>query len=271
MKQPVFGSGSFDSLQYHVFCDGMFFSFRLQRCPSLEHSSVWLHDGETRELVNSGERLIQSDADYLDVANPAMSMSIPDGTGQIAVRDPLGREVITASFVPRTEIVWDFPTGDPNRSSQPVIHQPDLDFDVTYRGETRKGIGYCKRAYMEPPRYMGYVFIHGVSNDGKTKVWTADAGWGKSKYDYFKLLHEDGRMEESATTDSYQQWDAAYADIDGRRVGVHITEIGHWHTSLVSGRMDSLYGQRYCSLRVDDGDNSFTGRALKEYWTGTIG
>ncbi len=50
MKQPIFGSASFDSLQYHVFCAEAFFSIRLQRTPSVEHSSVWLHDGATREL-----------------------------------------------------------------------------------------------------------------------------------------------------------------------------------------------------------------------------
>ena len=113
--------------------------------------------------------------------------------------------------------------------------------------------------------------IHGVSDDGSTKLWTADAGWGDSKYDYFKLLHGDGRLEESATTDSYHQRDAAYAFIDGRRIGVHIEELGSWQTSLLSPRMDSLYGQRYCRLRVEDGDQSFSGRALKEFWVGTVG
>ena len=271
MQQPIFGSGSFDSLQYHVFCETCFFSFRLQRTPSIEHSSVWIHDTQTRELVNTNARLIQSDASFLDVANASMSMTAPEGTGHIAVRDALGNTIIEVALEPKTEIVWDFPTGDTDASTRPVIHQPDIACQVTFRGKTQRGLGYCKRAYMEPPRYMGYVFIHGVSDDEQHIVWTADAGWGDSKYDYFKLLHGDGTLEESASTDSYQQWDAAYATLGDRRVAVHIEELGRWETSLVSGRMDSLYGQRYCRLKVEDGEHSFTGKALKEYWTGTVG
>ena len=270
MQQPIFGSASFDSLQYHVFCPDAFFSIRLQRTPSVEHSSVWLHDGATRELINSTDRIIQSDNDYLDIESPALSMSVPDH-GTVIARDPRGSTVLQVTLKPRTEIVWDFPTGDPNEPGQPVIHQPDIECEIEYRGRSLKGIGYCKRAYMDPPRYMGYVFIHGVSTDWKRTLWTADAGWGDSKYDYFKLIGENGDLEESERTDSYHQWDAAYAFIGGRKIGVHLEEIGRWQTSIVSGRMDSLYGQRYCRLRVDDGDNSFEGQALKEYWVGTIG
>ena len=270
MQQRIFGSASFDSLQYHVFCEDKFFSIRLQRTPSVEHSSVWLHDGETRELVNSTDRLIQSDKDYLEVESPALSMSVPDH-GNVTARDPRGETVLQVELEPRTEIVWNFPTGDPKRPDQPVIHQPDIACRVTYRGKQLEGFGYCKRAYMDPPRYMAYVFIHGVSTDRKRTLWTADAGWGDSKYDYFKLLGADGKMQQSQPSDSYHQWDAAYAFIEGRRIAVHIDEIGRWQTSIVSGRMDSLYGQRYCRLRVDDGDNSFEGQALKEYWLGTIG
>ena len=272
MQQPIFGSASFDSLQYHFFCGDRFFGLRLQRCPSLEHSSVWLHDGQrTLELVNSGERMIQSGVDYLEVTTSALSMTAPDGQGHLSARDALGNTVLEIEFEPRTEIVWDFPTGDPTRPGNPVIHQPDIVCTARYRGESTSGIGYSKRAYMEPPRYMGYVFIHGVSEDGRTQLWTADAGWGESKYDYFKLLHPDGRLEESAPTDSYHQWDSAYAMLGERKVGVHIDEIGRWETHLISARMDSLYGQRYCRLRVDDAERSFTGLALKEYWLGTVG
>ena len=271
MKQPIFGSASFDSLQYHIFCDALFFSFRLQRTPSVEHSSVWIYDDGVHELVNSNERLIQSNADYLDVTHPMISMCVPDGTGSITVRNPTGHSVIDVSFMPKTEIVWDFPTGDHNKADQPVIHQPDIVCKVSYKGVEYDGIGYSKRAYMEPPRYMGYVFIHGVSEKADRILWTADAGWGDSKYDYFKLLHGDGRLEESASTDSYHQWNAAYSYIGGRKIAVHIDEIGGWKTSLVSGRMDSLYGQRYCNLRVEDDGTVFTGKALKEYWTGTVG
>ena len=200
-----------------------------------------------------------------------MSMCVPDGVGLITVRDPVGQTSIEVRFTPKTEIVWDFPTGDASKADQPVIHQPDLQCEVHYRGRTHQGIGYCKRAYMDPPRYMAYVFIHGVSDDAEKILWTADAGWGDSKYDYFKLLHADGRIEESESTDSYHQWNAAYTTIDGRRIAVHIEELGGWKTALISGRMDSLYGQRYCRLQVEDGGESFTGKALKEYWTGTVG
>lgn len=271
MQQPVFAMASFDSLQYHFFGDEACFSVRLQRCPSVEHSSAWLHDGVTRELVNSTERVLQSSASYLDVTTSKLSLSVPEGTGHVEVRDPRGKPVLEIDFEPRTEIVWDFPSGDANRVDQPVIHQPDLACRIRYDGRETDGIGYCKRAYLEPPRYMGYVFIHGVSADHKTKLWTADAGWGTAKYDYFKLLHPDGRLEEADSTDSYHQWDAAYATLGGRRVSVKIEELGRWQTSLVSGRMDSLYGQRYCTLQVDDGEQSFHGQALKEYWIGTVG
>ncbi|MBS35240.1 MAG: hypothetical protein CMO26_04860 [Thiotrichales bacterium] len=270
MQQPVFGSASFDSLQYHFFCGDLFFAVRLQRCPSLDHSSAWLVDGSVRELVNSNERILQGERSFLDVQTSAMSWTVPEGTGRIEVRSPTGTPALQIEFTPVTEIVWDFPTGS-HLPDQPVIHQPDLECRVTYEGATHAGIGYCKRAYMEPPRYMGYVFIHGISDDGRTKLWTADAGWGKSKYDYFKLLGPDGTVQASERSDSYQQWDAAYAFIDGRKVAVHIEEIGRWETQLVSGRMDSLFGNRYCHMRVTDGERSFTGKAYKEYWLGTVG
>jgi len=270
MEQPIFGSASFDSLQYHVFCEDTFFSVRLQRTPSVEHSSVWLYDGSTRELINSTDRIIQTNADYLDIDSPGLSISVPND-GNITARDPRGQTVLEIELKPDTEIVWGFPSGDPNRPDQPVIHQPDIQCKVTYRGQESRGMGYCKRAYLEPPRYMGYVFIHGVSTDRTRKLWTADASWGESKYDYFKLINPNGDMEEADSTDSYHQWDAAYAYIGGRRIGVHLEDIGKWQTSIISGRMDSLYGQRYCRLKVEDGDNSFEGQALKEYWLGTIG
>jgi len=83
-----------------------------------------------------------------------------------------------------TDKRWQVP-GQPDM----VIHRPDLSAKVKLDGQQFDAVGYSKRYFGDYPEHWGYRFIHGTfPGMGHKFLWTADATFGDSKYNYFKLV-----------------------------------------------------------------------------------
>lgn len=183
------------------------------------------------------------------------------------------------------------PAGFESAADRPVIHRPTMTASVAqWRGVAHHGYGYSKRYHGIYPRHNGWRFIHGVTTpDGATPdpitplapphvLWTADATFGDDKYNYFKLLptelHASGALLESASTDTYQQQDAAFGLIGGERVTASLREVAKWHTIIgggAAGAMESKMENRLCELTLQVGTQPPTkGIAYNERVFGTL-
>ena len=264
MKQPIYPTGSHDSIQYHVFCDEKLFAMRIFRTDTLEHHSAWIFDGTARTVLSSEAVITQAGSGHLDVTADMMRLVAGEAAGQIVVRSPAedGFEI-------------DFKVGRTFRWSdtlEEVMHQPDLDCIVKYRGETFRGPGYCKRySWAQPPQYWGYRFLQGFVDDRETSIWTADAVFGLNKYDYFKVLSAGGGLVEASKDGSAHKQDSMFGYVDGVRHQADFEELGAWDQILRSPKMDSHLRQRYGRVRYFDGAVERTGVALTEYCFGTLG
>lgn len=274
---PRWPAGWHDSLQYHFFFDGLFVHARVFLTPSLEEHSLWIYDhavGKVEELLNSGERLVQSGAEHCELAGSRFAVRDGPGGGFVRLLGKSGTPELEVDFQNKHVYSW-LPAG---QGSDAVIHRPDLELHLRYKGRTLKGRGYSKRYYGDYGPHWGYRFIQSSSLGGGDKfLWTADAtfrlGNGEAKYNYFKLL--DGRTGEVVQADSkdtYQQDCAGYAEINGRKYVATIEPMGEWMHDYKAGDTNSRMQLRYCKLKLDAGDGStpLEGYALNERCFGVL-
>merc|ERR1712232_275924 len=145
--------GWHDHLQYHLFFEGLFVQARVFLTPSLEQHSLWIYDHAEQklvELVNSSERMQQADGDYLDLTGPRLH--IHDGSGGGVIRLAAEGSVNQTSGESRPELEVEFVNKNvfswlPSGHTDAVIHRPDLEVTLRYKGQTHHGRGYSKRYY----------------------------------------------------------------------------------------------------------------------------
>jgi hypothetical protein len=259
-----------DSIQYHVFADGLIFAARVFRTDTLEHYSAWIHDSSVREVLSSSAPLTQGTSLLLDVSAPMLRIRATEHEGIVSVQTGRIEDSFEIRFKVRHTFQW---TYDAETKGEYVLHLPDLDCEVTYRGRTLRGTGYHKRYYWRtPPQYWGYRFLHSVIESGSAVVWTADAMFGTSKYDYFKVLDpETGNLLEAAADSCAHKQNLMFGEIGTDRHRIEFVEAGAWNTILKSPVMDSHMQQRAGRIVYTAGGLTLTGPAITEYCFGTLG
>merc|ERR1719498_881766 len=268
---PRWGAGWHDHLQYHFFFDGLFVQSRVFLIPSMEHHSLWIFDheeGKVQELVSSYDRMVQGDGQWLDLKSD--NLHIKDGPGGGSLQH--GSE-LELKFENRHVISW-LPAG---QAKDAVIHRPDLDLTLNYKGRTLKGRGYSKRYWGDYGPQWGYRFIQSSSLPGDRFLWTADAtfrlGSGEAKYNYFKLLNgATGDMIQADSKDTYQLECEGVGFIDGKKYVARVTPLGEWMHDYKAGDTNSRMQLRYCKLELDEGNGAapLQGYALNERCFGTL-
>ncbi|CAE7261811.1 unnamed protein product [Symbiodinium necroappetens] len=141
---------------------------------------------------------------------------------------------------------------------------------MKYGGRTRVGRGYSKRYFGHYGPHWGYRFIQSSWLSGGKFLWTADAtfrlGDGEAKYNYFKLLDGDtNELVQADSRDTYQQDTEAHAWIGGERYVASITPLGEWLHDYKKGDTNSRMQLRYCSIKLQYGDETLQGYALNEH------
>lgn len=269
MKQPAYPAGSHDSIQYHFFCEDKLFAMRIFRSNSLEHTSAWVFDGSAKAVLASEATITQKPVDHLDVSSSAMTLGASESGGRITIAADKADDSFEVEFVLGRTFDWGYDAQD---ADELVFHQPDLACVVTYRGRKMAGHGYCKRYYWKnPPRYWGYRFLQGFIDERKTSLWTADAMFGTSKYDYFKLLGQDGALVEMPTDTCAHKQNLMFGYLDGVRHEARFEALGAWNQILETSAMDCHMQQRYGKVSYFDGTKVRTGVAITEYCFGTLG
>jgi len=274
---PRWPAGWHDHLQYHFFFDGLFVQARVFLTPSLEEHSLWIfdhEDGKVVELVNSSERMKQGDGEWLDLSSPRLHIKDGPGGGVVTLNAPDGTAELEVSFENKHVFSW-LPAG---QGKDAVIHRPDLDITLNYKGKIRKGRGYSKRYFGEYGPHWGYRFIQSSSLPGNRFLWTADATFklgcdGEAKYNYFKLLDgATGELVQADSTDTYQQDCEGIAHIEGKRYVARVTPLGEWLHDYKAGDTNSRMQLRYCKLELDEGNGSkpVEGYALNERCFGVL-
>jgi len=272
---PRWPAGWHDHLQYHFFFDGMFVQARVFMTPSLEEHSLWIFDhdeGKVQEFVNSSERMQQGNKEWLDLR--ASQLQIEDGPGGGFVKlNGNGGEELEVKFENKHVFSW-LPAG---QGKDAVIHRPDLDITLNFRGKTMKGRGYSKRYFGEYGPHWGYRFIQSSSLPGDRFLWTADAtfrlGSGEAKYNYFKLLNgATGDLVQAESEHTYQQDCEGIGFINGKRYVARVTPLGEWMHDFKAGETNSRMQLRYCKLELDEGTGAkpLEGYALNERCFGVL-
>jgi len=244
--------------------------------PSLEEHSLWIYDhsvGKVQELLNSSERLRQTDAQHLELTGSRFHVQDGPGGGVVKLLGQGGQAELEVQFKNKHVYSW-LPAG---QGSDAVIHRPDLELTLSYQGKTLNGRGYSKRYYGVYGPHWGYRFIQSSWLGGQKFLWTADAtfrlGDGEAKYNYFKLLDgETGDLVQAESKDTYQQDCAGYAEIDGKKYVVSITPLDEWMHDYKAGDTNSRMQLRYCkiSLASNDGSEQLEGYALNERCFGVL-
>lgn len=277
---PRWPAGWHDHLQYHFFFADLFVQARVFLTPSLEEHSLWIFDhkdGQVVELLNSDEKMHQGDGETLDLQSSRLRIKESQDGGLIqllynSVSSEAGQVQLEASFKNKHVYSW-LPAG---QGKDAVIHRPDLELTLKYKGQTHTGRGYSKRYYGHYGPQWGYRFIQSSSLGGKKFLWTADAtfrlGDGEAKYNYFKLLDGDtGEMIQADSKDTYQQDSVGYAEIKGTKYAASITPLGEWLHDYKKGETNSRMQLRYCKIILTcDGKEQLQGFALNERCFGVL-
>jgi len=249
----------------------MFVQGRVFLTPSLEEHSVWIYDHAQglKELENCSEKMVQSEADCLELSGPRLQIRDGPGGGMLKLT---GSSDLTVEFKNRSVFSW-LPAG---QGSDAVIHRPDLELTMTYGGQTRQGRGYSKRYYGHYGPHWGYRFIQSSWLGGEKFLWTADAtfrlGDGEAKYNYFKLLDSStGELIQADSRDTYQQDCEGFAMVDGKKYIASITPLGEWMHDYKSGDTNSRMQLRYCKISLTAGESEvLEGYALNERCFGVL-
>ena len=259
------GLGLHESCQYNFFCGDRFFCVRQIELRDFVHQSAWYYDGEVREVLNTADPIERLGEGRLNTHTPRFHMTSDDEKGALVAMD--------ASDNPVFEISWTIPIssswGTPGDGSG--MHQPLLQGEVNFQGETLTGPGYCKRAWFDQdPECFAWRFIEGTFDDGAAMVWTADAFFGLKSYDYFKIAHVDGTIAEADNEHTHHRNSIAYGNIDGRSFEAEVESIGEWDTRLKGGAFDTLLVQRFSRLTVRCDGKEHHGHALHEVGGGMM-
>lgn len=270
------GTGGHDHLQYHFFFEGLFVQARVFRTKSLEEHSLWIFDhkvGKVQELLNSSEPLRQGADTCLDLTSSRFHVHDGPGGGLLKLTGENGQTELELHFKNKHVFSW-LPAG---QAEDAVIHRPDLELKLIYKGEERLGRGYSKRYWGDYGPHWGYRFIQSSSLGGRKFLWTADAtfrlGSGEAKYNYFKLLDgETGELVQANSEDTYQQDSDGYARIDGETYKASVTPLGEWTHDYKAGDTNSRMQLRYCRIALSQGEGKPTleGYALNERCFGVI-
>ena len=260
-----------DSLQYHFVVPSkqLCFAARVFYTPSMYHHSVWARtaDRGAWEVVGS-DIPMDGNKDKLILSSSGLRIQEENGAGQIVVNGKSANESFTISFEEQSVFAW-LPAGQ----SESVIHRPNLKARIRYRGETFDAWGYSKRYFGDYPSHWGYRFIHGIAKSGNREaiVWTADATFGLSKYNYFHVLM-DGRHLHSKAENTYQQFSKAYGILGCENASAALEELpeSEWIREIKNSKMSSCMRQRFCKLNLVVGIEKFTGFAVNETCFGTL-
>ena len=267
VRQFQLGQGCHDGTQYNFFAGDKVFSVRVIASRNIHHHSAWLFDHGVHEVVLSDSPMERGDRDHLDLSAERFRIWCDDEKGGVRASGEGAEPVFDISF--RTPITFDWNTpGD-----GAVIHQPLIRADISYRGETLAGIGYCKRFWFyRDTDYLAWRFIEGELGGGESMLWTADGNFGGDyrKYDYFKIARPDGSLRQSADTDSWHRDDAAYATIDGVAYEVGIEGLGTWSTVLCGEDTQLMLRQRFCRMTLRHDGRVESGYAINETGTGAL-
>eukprot|EP00931_Biecheleriopsis_adriatica_P024985 TRINITY_DN15447_c1_g2_i1.p1 TRINITY_DN15447_c1_g2~~TRINITY_DN15447_c1_g2_i1.p1 ORF type:complete len:337 (+),score=74.23 TRINITY_DN15447_c1_g2_i1:33-1043(+) len=273
---PPWPAGWHDMLQYHFFFEDMFVQARVFLTPSVEEHSLWIFDHAEQkvvELENSSVKMEQAQGDTMDISGPRLHIRDGPGGGELELASRTGAEAeMHVSFENRHVFSW-LPAG---QGKDAVIHRPDLDLVLKYKGQTRRGKGYSKRYWGHYGPHWGYRFIQSSWLGGEKFLWTADAtfrlGDGEAKYNYFKLLDGNtGELTQADSRDTYQQDCEGFAEIDGRKYVASITPLGEWMHDYKRGDTNSRMQLRYCKIRLTASNGeSLEGYALNERCFGTL-
>jgi hypothetical protein len=181
-----------------------------------------------------------------------------DSTTSIVITLDDGKEVLNVAAETVTDKRWQVP-GQPDM----VIHRPDLTAQVKIDGKNFDAVGYSKRYFGDYPEHWGYRFIHGTfPGMGHKFLWTADATFGDSKYNYFKLV--DGPDFYEAPSDSvYHQQQRAWGSMPFGQAQVKLEPIVEKETIMKNSAMNSRMREIYGKLTV-----TVTTGGMEEVWTG---
>ena len=238
---------------------------RLIEIGDFRHQSAWVYDGEVRGLLDASEPIEPDGDDHLKIHTSRFFMESDNHHGSVTVLAESGSPALEMRWTIPISSTWGCP-GDGRNISEPLLAGK-----VTYQGQTHHGPGYCKRGWFDrDPQYWAWRFIEGAFDDGAGLIWSADAMFGISTYDYFKIAYADGRILVADDEHSHHRDDIAYASIDGTAYEAEVEEIGLWKTKLMGKNMECLLRQRFCRLTVRHDGEERKGHALHEMGCGTM-
>lgn len=251
--------------QYNFFCEDKFFCVRQMELRDFVHQSAWVYDVGVHEILNTAHPIECLGDEHLNTRTPQFLMESNDERGRVSALDSSGNPVFEMNWTIPISSSWDIP------GEGAGLHQPLLKGEVDYRGKTYRGHGYCKRAYHDQDlECYAWRFIEGVFDNGNAMVWTADAFFGLSCYDYFKIAFADGTILVADNEHTHHRDTIGYGRIDGRPYEAAVDVIGQWDTRLLGNRLDTLLRQRFSKLTVRFGGQTYQGYALQEIGGGMM-
>ncbi|EER09088.1 hypothetical protein Pmar_PMAR021738 [Perkinsus marinus ATCC 50983] len=200
----------------------------------------------------------------------------PRGVGELLLQHEGNTEMIHMHFATEgLHYPWEV-TGQEEK----VIHRPFLRGDVVINDEHILMHGYSKRYY--GPSYgpvWGYRFIHTMLKDestGKVEgvLWTADATFGKNKYNYWKLLNLDsGKVDSIPGEFTFHQQRMACSLCEGKmkKLTVNASVVHEW--TLKGSNMLSEMSEAFGVAELTDstGQVLASGPAFNEICYGSLG
>ena len=257
------GNQFHETCQYNFFCGEKFFCVRQMEVRDFVHQSAWVYDNGVHEILNTADPIECLGDDHLNTRTPRFLMESNDEKGSVTALDRSGNPVFEMRWTIPLSSSWVTPEEGAG------MHQPLLRGEVSYRGKTYTGPGYCKRAYHERDlECFSWRFIEGTFDDGNAMVWTADAFFGLNSYDYFKIALANGTVLVADDEHTHHRDYIGYGSIDGRPHEAEVQTIGQWDTRLQGSRTDTLLRQRFSKLTVRFDGEPHHGYALHEIGAG---
>ena len=280
-----FPNASHDSWQYHFYSPEMsrFFSVRLWASGSVKKAWSWtirkpegldsslipelISELDNCEFVSSSPNQTRASLHSKPGSCFLFEKILPqnhDGNLTVIVDE---KEVLRVECKPRCVFFWQVPGQDDG-----VYHFPNISAEITYEGKTSHAFGYCKRYWGNYDGPWGYQFIHGISEDEKTCVWTADATFGDHEYNYFKIVGEDGSMIQAEKTDTYHNNQRAFwRPLSGPKMELELTECAKKEFFLKSDSQFSKLVERFGTVQLKkDGVVVWSGFGFNEICFGTV-
>lgn len=178
-------------------------------------------------------------------------------------------ELLVINFKPRCAYFWQVPG-----QNDGVYHFPNISAEMIYKGRSAHAFGYCKRYWGDYDGPWGYQFIHGISSDEKSCVWTADATFGDDEYNYFKMVGADGSLSQAEKTDTYHNNQRAFwrPSPSGANMEAELTECAKMEFFLKSDSQFSKLVERFGKVDLKkDGNVVWSGYGFNEICFGTVG